>query len=182
MENFNDTNIWRDVVGFEGYYKVSKHGQVYSPPRVVTDKNGVRYLRPEKLLTHLSNGNGYFKVNLYGETVKKSILVHRLVAQAFLPNLDNKPCVNHKDGNKANNSVENLEWCTISENHKHAYDTGLKLKGQNHPNSKLKTEDILNIRSLYKNEKVTHQELSKRFNVARSLIAAILNNKIWTHI
>lgn len=97
------------VVGFEGLYEVDTLGNVYSIVQTAS--------RRKRTLKSYPNENGYMKVNLYDENGKcKKKYVHRLVAEAFIPNPLNKPNVNHKDCNVKNNSVENLEWCTQSEN------------------------------------------------------------------
>lgn len=107
--------IFRDVVGYEGKYKVSNLGNVLSLNFCGTNK--------PRLLKAKQHHTGYMLVRL---TNGKNKLVHTLVAQAFIPNPENKRCVNHKDGNKRNNNVANLEWCTHKENVQHAIQTGLR--------------------------------------------------------
>ena len=105
---------WREIEGFNGMYLISNKGRVKSYKQ-----------RKEKFLsTHKTHGN-YIIVNLSSNGKNKSYRLHRLVAKAFIPNVDNKPDVNHIDGDKSNNRSENLEWCTKSENMKHASKTGL---------------------------------------------------------
>lgn len=104
---------WRDVVGYEGYYKVNNLGQVKRTKAGMGTR--CRILRPGKQTT------GYLFVGLCKDCVPKNHRVHRLVAIAFLENKDNKPTVNHIDGNIENNCVDNLEWMTVSENHRHAH-------------------------------------------------------------
>lgn len=110
--------IWKDVQGYEGRYQVSNLGNVKS----LKDNTG----KPrEKLRSLATDKLGYKKVDLYRKGDKpKTHLVHRLVAKAFLPNPENKPMVNHKDSNPSNNHIENLEWCTQSENIIHGYREG----------------------------------------------------------
>lgn len=113
----------------------------------------------------------------------KTCKVHRLVAKAFVPNPDNKKCVNHIDGNKENNEVSNLEWVTKGENNKHAFDTGLSsmdhLTGEKHPNSKLTKDDVRAIRILYKRGNHTYRSLGKKYGVDKALIGRIIKKSIW---
>lgn len=122
--------IWKDVLGYEGSYKVSNLGNVISIDRYVyyqkrKDKVEGKFVKGSVLVKRKSFGK-YLSVNLskpgHG---KKSFFVHRLVAKAFIPNPNNFEQVNHKDGNIYNNSVDNLEWVTMSQNVRHAYETGL---------------------------------------------------------
>lgn len=123
--------IWKDIKGYEGLYQISNFGRVRSLERKV---KGRKYRR--KFLSIQKNKNGYQKVGLYNSPNHKSISIHRLVALNFIPNPHNKKCVNHKDGNKENNKVNNLEWVTHSENMKHAFTKGLNfVTKENHSNN-----------------------------------------------
>jgi len=104
--------IWKDIEGFEGYYQVSNKGNVRSLDRIVNYKNGrvAKYKGKEVAIN--SRSNGYLKVNLYIHHTMKNLSVHRLVANSFIKNTERYPAINHKDENKTNNIVENLEWCT----------------------------------------------------------------------
>lgn len=114
METEGCVEEWRDVVGFEGFYQVSNLGRVQSLERLV-DTN-IKYvdkrIHKGKLLKLHLNNRGYKMVHLCKNGTVKRVLVHRLVAEAFVQNPNNYPVVNHKDENKQNNCVENLEWCT----------------------------------------------------------------------
>ena len=128
--------IWKDVVGYEGLYQVSNLGKVKSSQRIAKFGRGTR-IAPSTILAN-ANCLGYKVVTLFKNGVKRTSRVHRLVAEAFLPNPNNFPQVNHKDGNKSNNLIyvnddgkidfekSNLEWCSASYNIKHAYRVGLK--------------------------------------------------------
>lgn len=94
---------WKAIPGYEGLYEVS-------------NKGNVRNVRRNTLLRLSKNNDGYIQVHLYKNGIRNKFQVHRLVAQAFLPNIDNLPQVNHKDENKTNNNVTNLEWCTAKYN------------------------------------------------------------------
>jgi len=110
--------------------------------------------------------------------------VHRLVAQTFIPNPLNLPEVNHIDGNKLNNCVDNLEWCTRSNNVKHAYNTGLNKgpQGVKSGNCKLSEKDIIDIRNLHKNNKLTYLAISKLYCVNKGQIGKIIRREKWKHI
>ena len=108
--------VWKPVVGYEQYYQISNKGRVKS-----LYKNGkTKILRPKQ------RRDGYYIVSLANRKGGiKYAAIHRLVGKAFIPNINNYPQINHKDGIKTNNNVENLEWCTKSQNMRHAYDIGL---------------------------------------------------------
>lgn len=106
---------WRDVQGYEGYYKVSSYGRVISLYRLV--KYGSKWLpKPPIIMSDVSTPNRYNSVILKVNGKKESRQVHRLVANAFIPNPNNYPCIDHIDGNKQNNYVSNLRWCNDLQN------------------------------------------------------------------
>ena len=113
--------IWKDIKDYEGLYQVSNLGRVRSLPKV--DRLG--RVHNGKIKAQVNNGSGYLIVNLKHNGKQKMKTVHRLVAETFISNDDNLPEINHIDGNKVNNRVDNLEWCTRSENVKHAIKNGL---------------------------------------------------------
>lgn len=121
-----EKEIWRDVVGYEGLYQVSNYGNVKSLSREVDNGNGT-YFTKEKILKPMENHKGYLGVELQD----KWHFIHRIVATTFIENPENKPQVNHIDCDKKNNRVENLEWCTNSENQIHAYKNGLNVRSDN---------------------------------------------------
>ena len=118
----------------------------------------------------------------------KRYFVHRLVAEKYISNPENKPQVNHKDGNKQNNNINNLEWNTNTENMRHAFNNDLidrdlfkiNAMGSNNNMSKLTETDVLKIRGLTNNK--TDTEIARIFGVSRSTVNMIRNRKIWTHI
>ena len=119
--------IWLPVQGYEGFYEVSNTGLVRSVDRVITGVDGTDYPRKGRVLKPNPHKDiQYFVVSLWKENKGTSFYVHRLVCAAFHPNLDGKLEVNHKDGNRHNNHIDNLEWATRTENTNHAIQTGLK--------------------------------------------------------
>lgn len=115
--------IWQNVEGFEGLYKVSSKGRIKS---LGNGKSTDTRTKVERIMSQRVKSNGYMQSKLHKNGEQKHLLVHRVVAKAFLLNPENKPEVNHKDGDKTNNEVSNLEWSTSSENQKNAFAIGLQ--------------------------------------------------------
>ncbi len=125
QQQTNDiTEIWKDIQGYEGCYKVSNFGNVRALKREYC-LNGVKRLTEDKILKKRNSTDGYLRVAITLDGKRKDVGIHRLVAMAFINNPENKLEVNHKDGIKTNNHVSNLEWATRREQMKHAYDMGL---------------------------------------------------------
>ena len=164
---------WRDVVGYEGIYQVSNYG------RVISYQNGFPHL-----LVAAIKKSGYSNVVLCKDAFHKTCRVHILVAQAFIPNPENKPFVNHKNGIKNDNRVENLEWVTQSENVHHALATGLMLNGSNSPIAKLTREDVIFIRENYKkgDKKFGGIALARKFNVDKGTIYNLIRYITYTDV
>lgn len=114
--------IWKDIEGYEGLYQVSNLGRV---KRIMFINNKTIKPSNKVLSCNKKDKSGYVCVTLWKDGTRKYDRMHRIVAKTFIPNIDNKPVINHKDGNKANNCVENLEWVTYKENTHHALKTGL---------------------------------------------------------
>lgn len=164
---------------------MSNLGRIKSLPRKVTiTRYGKTHLKtiPGIIMKPLLNkrGKGYFKVNLTRPS--RLLSIHQLVAKEFIHNPENKPFINHIDGNPKNNRVDNLEWCTAKENAIHASKNGLLPRGEGHGNSKLTRDQVLDIRSSYKPRKVTQQMLADKYGVTKTLIRYVLQRKIWKHI
>ena len=126
---------WKDIKGYEGFYQVSDLGRVKSLERDVFNSRGIVYHLKEKILVPNLDRGGYTNVGLYKNGKRKFMLVHRLVALAFIPNPENKSQINHRDEVKTNNVVENLEWCSAQENAN--YGTRIQRCVQNRKSQKL---------------------------------------------
>lgn len=160
--------MWKDVAGFEKFYEVSDKG-------VVRNKKTLKELKPKQ------DRAGYCSVTLCNGNTQKQTMIHRIVALAYLEAIDGKPCVNHIDGNKQNNSTFNLEWCTYKENTQHAIKNGLfnpayDRHGNKHPNVKV-TEKIIREIKHFLNSGGTQSEARKKFNLSTGTISNIANNK-----
>ncbi len=118
---------WKDIVGYEGLYQVSNFGRVKSLERYRSN-HGKQQLISESIKSTRKDKQGYLLLDLYKDNKQKTVRVHRLVAEHFLNNPDNKETVNHIDGNKENNNVMNLEWSTFKEQNEHLYKNNLKSK------------------------------------------------------
>lgn len=131
--------IWKDVKNYEGYYQVSNFGNVRSVDRIVISSNGKSYPLKGKILKMEKGVNGYLFRILCKNGKTENALIHRLVAEAFIQNLNNLPEVNHKDENKANNCVENLEWCSRLYNMRYGTATQRRVKKLSKPVLQLDT-------------------------------------------
>lgn len=157
------TEIWRDIVGYEGLYQVSNCGRVWSSYK------GGRILK----LQLDSRGKGYLFVQLWRGGKCKHAPVHRLVALAFIPNPEGKPQINHINGIKTDNRVENLEWVTAFENMRHAYATGLQSapQGKDSPVAKLTDEQVRYIRE--NPDGLTQRQLAAAFGVGQCTVSDV---------
>lgn len=143
-----------------------------------SDNGLIRNAKTGREVKQFVGKDGYLRTQIAGKTRT----VHRLIACAFVPAEPGKDFVNHKDGNKKNNCIDNLEWVTRSENMKHAYDNGLKSSvGVMNGRSKLTEEDVAFIREHYVagNKEFGAKALSKKFSVARQTISAVVNRQNW---
>lgn len=165
--------IWKPIKEYEDLYEVSNKGRIRSFWR-----------RLPKILNPPMYSTGYKILTLCkkGEIHSRSP-IHRLVATAFLKNPKNYPIIHHKDGNKLNNNVFNLEWCTHSHNKREDYRLGIQSKkGEYHHRAKLTNEEVIYIRWLYEVGDISHQKIADLYNIKRKAITDIINRKNWKHI
>lgn len=189
MENIEllENEVWKDVIGWENTYQVSNLGRVKSLDRFVKSKPGQKdQLRKGQILKLKADKDGYKEIGLYNKQKGTFFRVHRLVASSFIPNPENKLQVNHKNGVKDDNRVENLEWVTLLENQQHSW----KELGRNNDHhlgekcnlSKLKEFEVLYIRANYNKKTMNMKALSQKFNISLSQISHIVNRITWKHI
>lgn len=168
--------IWKDVIGYEEYFQISNIGNIFSK-------------RSNRILKTTIHKNGYHVIStrIGGRNgIAITLKVHRLVAITFIPNPENKPFVNHKDGVKINNVVENLEWVTNQENVIHAYSIGLidtrKFRGEKHVNSVLTDDLVVKILAMYVPKTFGKRKISKLLGISCHLVDDVVRKRAWKHI
>lgn len=132
--------IWNDIKGYEGLYQVSNFGNIKS--LYGWNAGSKKYFKRNLIMKPKISNTGYYNIVLHKNKLSKTYNVHRLVAETFIPNIENKETVNHKDGNKLNNCINNLEWATRSENQLHAYNIGLQKPNKTMLNKKGKLNPL----------------------------------------
>jgi hypothetical protein len=174
--------IWKDVVGFEKYFEVSSYGRVKSKARFVNRSVGAPFWKKEKILTPKTKRYAEYNLSINGVSNFKT--GHRLVGEAFLPNPENLPMVLHKDNNKLNNRVDNLEWGDGFKNMQDAVKTGAVIaqKGMERPQAKSTDAQIIEIRKLYGTGNFTMNEIGEMFGYPYRSISDIVRGKSWKHL
>lgn len=167
MEN---VEVWKDVVGYDGKYQVSCLGRIKS----------LYKRRSSRILSQKNDRDGYLSICLCKNNMKKHFRTHRLVCDSFIENPSSLPVVNHINGIKNDNRVENLEWTSVLENIRHSWKTGLSNRkiGENNFHSKLTEKIVLEIRS----SSLSRKELANTYKVSPELIGLVINRKSWIHI
>jgi len=181
----SEKEIWKAAVGLEGRYEISSIGRLRSLDRsTYSKKSKITYNYKGRMIKTGLNRKGYYSVSLRKNDKSFTAIIHRLVAIAFIKNPSNKEQVNHIDGNKINNKVENLEWCTNTENIRHAFRTGLfdNRIGSRCGNSKLNEKQVLEIFEMIKAKKIIYKDIAKKFNVSTAAIALIAMGRNWSHL
>lgn len=159
----------KTIEGTNGKYVIYENGEV------VSVKTGCS-------LKHMNFGAGYKSVAIYRNGKFQHQTIHRLLAEAFIPNPENKPVVNHLNGIKDDNRLQNLKWATYSENNKHAFNTGLnKVKqGSERHTSTINEEKVYEIREMFKTKKIS--EISRELKLGYDLVRGVCVRKTWKHI
>ena len=170
---------WRDIRGYEGTYQVSNYGHVRTFKIL---NNGIL---KNKLRKQITTEKGYKKVTLNLKGRGTNFRVHRLVAEAFIPNIDRKPCVNHKDFVRDFNFVLNLEWCSYSENNQYSIDNNDSLvgrTGESHYKTFLTEVQVKEICIMLDSKKYTQKEIASKFSTDYSVISRIHRGNTWNHL
>lgn len=166
---------WRDISGWEGFYQISDFGRLKSLKRPFVSK--------DKILKACVDLKGYLFAGLFKNNKRLACpKIHRLVLEAFVgPRPNNFEC-RHKDGNKTNNRLSNIEWSTHVINERDKYSHGTIMYGSKNGYSKLKETDVIEIRKLWETGNFTQWALAHKFNVGQSCIWSIIHRKSWKHI
>jgi hypothetical protein len=163
---------WRDILGFEGYYAVSNHGRI----KRVKDGPGTRAGR---ILKTQNQPNRYPLVSLKCDGSKRMVYVHQVAAEAWIGPRPKGKVVNHKNGNKEDNRIENLEYCSPRENVDHAVKTGLTPRGEKNGKAKLTPDQVIAIRST---KGVSQVKLAKQYGVSKRMVGRIQHGVNWSHL
>lgn len=155
--------------------------RIPSFPNYLINTDGIIMNDKYRVISAYTDRYGYKACTLFNNKIKKNRTIHSLVLEAFLRERKNGEQVNHINGNKEDNSLENLEYCTASENLKHAYKNGLKsARGSKNSQSKLSEKDVLEIKLLL--GKISQKEIAIKFNIDQSTVSNIKTGKLWSHV
>lgn len=172
IKNIVKNEIWKDIIGYEGYYQISNLGNI---------KRFRKY--KSNILKPRINKRGYVQITLCKNSCTKTFRLHRLIAESFIDNPQKKLQVNHINGIRHDNRLENLEWVTQNENMKHAFNNKLAIPliGEHQPNSKLKEKEVLEIkqRLLFKESIIS---IANTYNVSKSTIGSIKSKRTWKYL
>lgn len=183
-----NVEFWLPVKGYDGWYEVSDHGRVRSLSRMLLRKNGAPHGKKGRILPGHLCDHSYVVVALRKCGKQRAHYVHRLVAEAFIANPEKKPQVNHRNGERAENAISNLEWATGSENILHSYAVlrhpRLTLRGETNGNSRITENDVRAIRLEYQpGSSIRGQrQLATKYGVSQRLILNILHRRAWRHV
>lgn len=175
--------VWKDIQGYEGQYRVSNLGRVLS-----LKWSGKHGKHPDGMIRkQRTDAFGYKYVNLSNHCHHKRMSVHRLVAMAFIPNPDNLPQVNHKDEIRDHNTADNLEWCSVEYNQQYGHRrerASISSKGENNSRAKLTEKDVIEIRKTYipGDKDFCKRRLAEKYGVTYVTITKIVTGQIWKHL
>lgn len=172
--------MFKEIKNYEKLYLVSDTGDIFSLSKIGSGGHTGKYLKLR------IDKDGYLLVNLRKNKKSTTFKVHRLVAEHYLENLNNYPCVNHKDFNKQNNTVGNLEWCSVKQNNRHTWNSGkgknpLHVRGADNPNALIDEQTAKEIIYL-RNQKIKLKDLSAKFNLSISQICGICKGTTWKNL
>lgn len=178
----------KEILGFEGRYAVTKDGRVWAYPRTRSyDASSIRRDCTKhyagRWLKDSINKYGYKQLTLWKDGKGYAYRIHKLVAESYLTKLSDKLVVNHKDGNKLNNNVANLEWVTHAENTQHAFKLGLMVarRGEDNNMSRFKENDIKEMRDMYESG-INRSQIAKKYRTSKTHVNKIVKRIIWKHI
>lgn len=171
--------VWKDVTGYEGFYKVSNYGRVKSVDREIISKNGDVRLLKGSIRKSSNNSKGYQHITLSKDNNQRTVFVHRLVAESFIPNPNKLPIVNHIDGDKSNNIVTNLEWVNNSQNIIHALEIGLNNSYHDNNDDILEKEPVITkkekILNIYKeNPNLPIKDIANTVSISSTYVSRVI--------
>lgn len=167
------TELWKDIPDYIGFYQISNWGRIKSLSR--------KYSPKERILEPYGKSDQYKRLHLSKNGIIHPVLIHILVAEAFLGPCPNGYQVNHIDGNKANPRLDNLEYVTPQGNIQHSFAIGLHKRGEQHRNAKIKSNDVIDIRNARANGTAI-RALSNQYGLSESAIKDIIHRRNWKHV
>lgn len=178
-----ESEIWKEIPGWERYYKVSNLGNFISLERKIDRGNNTTKILKQRILKLCKRGL-YIHMKFCRNGKEESYQAHKLVSLIFLPNPENKKMVNHKNGIKTDNRVENLEWCTAKENVRHTHATGLvhPQRGAKRYNAKLTEDEAFEILQLNRMYGLGPKMIARHYNLDSSTVTVLLQRKTWKHV
>lgn len=175
--------VWKPIGILCGFYEVSSYGRIRSIGRMIVSRNGVIRKLERHILKPRIGRNGYYGLTLQRNGEKFYPDVHRLVAETFLDNYNDSFVVNHKNGNKRDNRVCNLEWVSPRRNTEHAIENGLRKDiGQGSKLSKLTETQVIEMRKLYFSDNMKVVDIALKFGISKGYVPLIMSRRRWAHI